>query len=169
MRYSSNLFTQKVSENVLNYCQPAIQRYHHLSLNLQNEIPLKTLSYNTQNLALLQNPSILQISENITRSLTKFSLQKGKRKSVKAVLKRFYRLDWGCWIRTKSGRNKKIWKKTAPRRRRLRQHVLTNSTQSWLLDKMVTKFWRRPKYYVDDPYETYHQREEFSITRKKPV
>ncbi|KAL1138063.1 hypothetical protein AAG570_009758, partial [Ranatra chinensis] len=102
------------------------------------------------------------------RGLTKFSLRKGKRKTVKAVLKRFYRLNWGIWIRTKCGRNKKLHTKSANRKRRLRQHVFTNATQSTLLDKMVTSYWRKPKYYIDDPYEPYHQREEFSITRRKP-
>lgn len=103
------------------------------------------------------------------RSLTKFSLNKGKRKSVKAVLKRFKRLDWGGWIRTRQGRHKKMWKKTGALKRRLRQHVMVNATQSWLLDKMVTKFWRRPKHYVDDPYRPYHSRDEFETTRKTPI
>lgn len=67
------------------------------------------------------------------------------------------------------GRNKKLYKKSANRKRRLRQHVFCNATQSYLLDKMVTSYWRKPKYYVDDPYEPYHKREEFSITSKKPV
>lgn len=120
----------------------------------------------------LKHPDFLKIAINNqqqVRTVTKFSLKKGKRKSVRAVLKRFYRLDWGMWIRTRSGRHKKIWKKTHKLRRKLRQHVFTNSTQSWLLDKMVTKFWRRPKYYVDDPYAPYHRREEFWATRKKPI
>nr|CAD7194990.1 unnamed protein product [Timema douglasi] len=75
----------------------------------------------------------------------------------------------GGWIRTRSGRHKRLWKKKENLRRRLRQHVFCNSTQSWLLDKMVTKYWRQPRYYVDDPYEPYHTREEFLITRKKPL
>lgn len=107
----------------------------------------------------LQQPAV--------RTLTKFSRQSGKRKSVKAVLKRFKRLDWGAWIRTKSGRHKKLWKKSPPQKRRLRQHVFTNSTQSYLLDKMVTSFWRRPKNYIDDPYKPYHTREEFYVTKRK--
>nr|XP_014095669.2 39S ribosomal protein L35, mitochondrial isoform X1 [Bactrocera oleae] len=103
-----------------------------------------------------------------TRSLTKFSLNKGKRKSVKAVLKRFKRLDWGIWVRTHTGRNKKMFKKSPELRRRLRQHIFTNSTQSYMLDKMVTSFWRRPKYYIDDPYAPYHKRDEFFATKSKP-
>lgn len=121
---------------------------------------------------LIQNPSILSIASSITktqsRSVTKFSLRSGKRKTLKAPLKRFFRLDWGGWIRTRSGRNKKLWKKSHNLKRRLRQHVLVNSTQSWMLDKMVTKYWRKPKYYVDDPYTPYHTREEYFATQKKP-
>lgn len=104
-------------------------------------------------------------SQQQKRSVTKFSLNKGKRKSVKAVLKRFKRLDWGIWIRTHSGRNKKLFKKSRELRRRLRQHIFTNSTQSYMLDKMVTSFWRRPKYYIGDPYAPYNKRDEFFATK----
>ncbi|CAH1404642.1 unnamed protein product [Nezara viridula] len=113
-------------------------------------------------------PQATDIGFNQNRSLTKFSLRKGKRKAVKPVVKRFYRLNWGVWIRTICGRHKKLYKKSANRKRRLRRHVFTTATQSWLLDKMVTKFWRKPRFYVDDPYEPYHKREEFFITRKRP-
>ncbi|KAH8346578.1 hypothetical protein KR084_005472, partial [Drosophila pseudotakahashii] len=102
-----------------------------------------------------------------TRSVTKFSLIKGKRKTSKAVLKRFKRLDWGAWIRTHSGRQKKLFKKSSALRRRLKQHVFTNATQSWLLDKMVTSFWRRPKHYINDPYRPYHSRNEYYATQSK--
>ncbi|XP_034837411.1 large ribosomal subunit protein bL35m [Maniola hyperantus] len=123
------------------------------------------------NLSLVNNKQVLDVSNNIiipTRAVTKFSLKKGKRKTVKAVVKRFFRLHWGAWIRTKIGRHKKLWKKSQAQKRRLRQHVFVNSTQTVLLDKMVTKYWKRPKYYVDDPYEPYHTREEYHITRRKP-
>lgn len=126
-------------------------------------------------LGLANRISILQIADSIShqyqpvRTVTKFSLKKGKRKSVKAVLKRFKRLDWGGWIRTRTGRNKKLWKKSKNLKRRLRQHVLVNGTQSWLLDKMVTQYWRRPKYYIDDPYRPYHQRDYYFATRKTPL
>uniref|UniRef100_A0A182JC18 50S ribosomal protein L35 n=1 Tax=Anopheles atroparvus TaxID=41427 RepID=A0A182JC18_ANOAO len=104
-----------------------------------------------------------------SRTVIKFSMRKGKRKTVKAVVKRFKRLDWGGWIRTLSGRNKKLWRKRANRKRRLRQHVLVNGTQATLLDKMVTKYWKRPRHYIDDPYAPYHTREEFAYTRRKPL
>lgn len=103
------------------------------------------------------------------RTVTKFSLTKGKRKTVRAVTDRFYRLNWGIWIRTKAGRRKHLWRKSSARKKRLREHVFCNATQSTLLDKMVSKYWRRRHYYVDDPYEPYHEREEFMLTRKKPL
>lgn len=119
---------------------------------------------------LCSNPVIKALAVNVTpiRTLIKFSYRKGKRKTVKTVLHRFYRLNWGGWIRTKCGRHKRLWRKSAARKRRLRQHVFCNATQSTLLDKMVGRYWRKPKYYVDDPYEPYHVREEFSKTAVKP-
>jgi hypothetical protein len=33
-----------------------------------------------------------------TRTVTKWSMNKGKRKSVKAVTQRFYRLEWYYWL-----------------------------------------------------------------------
>uniref|UniRef100_A0A182WEL3 50S ribosomal protein L35 n=1 Tax=Anopheles minimus TaxID=112268 RepID=A0A182WEL3_9DIPT len=116
--------------------------------------------------ALATSP-VLQTQPN--RTVIKFSMRKGKRKTVKAVIKRFKRLDWGGWIRTISGRHKKMWRKRANRKRRLRQHVLVNGTQATLLDKMVTKYWKRPRYYINDPYTPYHTREEFVYTRRKPL
>ncbi|ALC47398.1 mRpL35 [Drosophila busckii] len=129
--------------------------------NKANLLPVARFTPTTQ---LLQPPVQTVLP---TRSVTKFSLIKGKRKSVKAVLKRFKRLDWGAWIRTHTGRHKKMFKKSPPLRRRLRQHVFTNATQSWLLDKMVTSFWRRPKHYIDDPYTPYHKRDEYFATKSK--
>lgn len=103
------------------------------------------------------------------RTVIKFSMVKGKRKSVKAVLKRFKRLHSGIWIRTRTARFKRLWKKSQGSRYRKRQHVFCNATQSTLLDKMVTSYWRKPRHYINDPYEPYHTREHFMRTRKKPV
>ncbi|XP_053681176.1 39S ribosomal protein L35, mitochondrial [Anopheles nili] len=124
----------------------------------------------TASLRLLDSlQSIPTLQTQPSRTVIKFSLRKGKRKTVKAVVKRFKRLHWGGWIRTISGRHKKLWRKKGNRKRRLRQHVLVNGTQATLLDKMVTKYWKRPRYYIDDPYAPYHTREEFVYTRRKPL
>ncbi|NXE21426.1 RM35 protein, partial [Ardeotis kori] len=100
-------------------------------------------------------PSILQ---QPARTLTYYSLRKGKRKTVKAVVDRFLRLHNGLWVRRKAGYKKKLWKKSAAQRKRLREMVLCTRTQCKLLDKMTTSFWKRRNWYVDDPYQKYHDR-----------
>ncbi|XP_074759821.1 large ribosomal subunit protein bL35m isoform X1 [Athene noctua] len=100
-------------------------------------------------------PSILQ---QPARTVTYYSIRKGKRKTVKAVIKRFLRLHNGLWVRRKAGYKKKLWKKSAAQRKRLRELVLCNRTQCKLLDKMTTSFWKRRNWYVDDPYQKYHDR-----------
>jgi len=115
------------------------------------------------------NVQLTSVQQEQTRSVTKFSLRSGKRKSIKAVVKRFYRLHWGGWIRTIAGRHKHMWRKTAKNKYRLRQHVFVSGTQSWLLDKCVTKYWRRPKWYVDDIYEPYHTRNEHFATKNTKI
>ncbi|XP_051830351.1 39S ribosomal protein L35, mitochondrial [Antechinus flavipes] len=92
------------------------------------------------------------------RALTYCSLRKGKRKSVKAVLFRFLRLHSGLWLRRKAGYKKKLWKKKPARKKRLRELVFCNKTQSKLLDKMTTSFWKRRNWYMDDPYQKYQDR-----------
>lgn len=77
--------------------------------------------------------------------------------------------DRGGWIRTRAGRFRHLWRKSEAQKYRYRQHIFCNATQCTLLDKMVTKYWKRRRYYVDDPYEPYHTREEFPYTRKKPL
>ncbi|XP_041909055.1 39S ribosomal protein L35, mitochondrial [Corvus kubaryi] len=100
-------------------------------------------------------PSLLQ---QPARTLTYCSLRKGKRKSVKSVVKRFLRLHNGLWVRRKSGYKKKLWKKSAAQKKRLREFVLCTRTQCKLLDKMTTSFWKRRNWYIDDPYQKYHDR-----------
>lgn len=117
---------------------------------------------------LLSNSKFTEIVNNIQCRGLKFSRKKGKRRSVRAVRLRFYRLHWGAWIRRIAGCKKRIWKKSAAARRRVKNHVLCNSTQSYLLDKMAGKYWTKRRYYVDDPYEPYHSREEHPITASKP-
>ncbi|XP_033871725.1 large ribosomal subunit protein bL35m-like isoform X1 [Acipenser ruthenus] len=97
------------------------------------------------------------------RTLTYISLRKGKRKSVKSVVKRFLRLHCGLWIRKKAGYKKKLWKKKPARKQRLRQHVFCNRTQSKLLDKMTTPFWRRRNWFANDPYQKYHDRTNLQV------
>ncbi|KAK0089109.1 hypothetical protein PV325_009140 [Microctonus aethiopoides] len=136
---------------------------------LTSKINSNTTLYSPPNASSILNLQNLNIGVNVpSRSVIKFTRSRGKRQTVKTVLRRFYRLNWGIWIRTKAGRHRRFWTKSPARKRRCRQHVFCNSTQSWLLDKMVSPYWRKPKYWVDDPYTPYHTREEFWITRKSP-
>lgn len=130
--------------------QPRQNNYHLLTQSAKPILPL------TQETGVFTNQ---------VRTVTKFSLRKGKRKTVKAVVERFYRLDWGIWIRPKSGRHHKLWKKGKLRRKRLRQHVFTNAWHTRTLERMTTKYWHKKKYFVDDPYESYHKRDNFAITK----
>ena len=95
----------------------------------------------------------------------------GKPESNQDVLKRFKRLNSGLWIRTRAGRKRKLWTKYSQQKYRLRQHVFCNTQQSNLLDKMVTKEWKKKTYFVDDPYEPYQKRtgmEKIGMDIKKP-
>ncbi|XP_051502841.1 39S ribosomal protein L35, mitochondrial isoform X2 [Myxocyprinus asiaticus] len=103
-------------------------------------------------------PLIPSLKLQPSRNLTYYSLRKGKRKSVKSVVQRFLRLHCGLWVRRKAGYKKKLWKKSAVRKKRLREHVFCNKTQCKLLDKMTTSFWKRRNWYLNDPYQKYHDR-----------
>ncbi|XP_041942203.1 39S ribosomal protein L35, mitochondrial [Alosa sapidissima] len=93
-----------------------------------------------------------------SRSLTYYSLKYGKRKTCRSVPKRFLRLHCGLWLRRKAGYKKKLWKKLPARKKRLREHVFCNKTQSHLLDKMTGRFWKRRNWYLNDPYLKYQDR-----------
>ncbi|XP_018545680.1 39S ribosomal protein L35, mitochondrial [Lates calcarifer] len=122
--------------------------------------PLRAAMCQTPRYNILQRVSALVPSLTVqpSRSLTYYSLKKGKRKTVKSVTERFMRLHCGLWIRRKAGYKKKLWKKKPARRKRLREIVFCNKTQSKLLDKMTTSFWKRRNWYLNDPYMKYHDR-----------
>ncbi|XP_070835716.1 large ribosomal subunit protein bL35m [Chaetodon trifascialis] len=122
--------------------------------------PLRAAVCQTPRYNILQRvlPLIPSLTQQPIRSLTYYSVKKGKRKTIKSVTDRFMRLHCGLWIRRKAGYKKKLWMKSPARRKRLREHVFCNKTQSKLLDKMTTSFWKRRNWYVNDPYMKYHER-----------
>lgn len=75
------------------------------------------------------------------------------------ALDRFYRLNWGGWIRARGGRGTGMWKKRASQMWWTKQHILCNETQSQMLEKMFAQKYRKKTYFVDDPYEIYEERE----------
>ncbi|KAM4542422.1 large ribosomal subunit protein bL35m [Odontesthes bonariensis] len=122
--------------------------------------PLRAAVCHTARFNILQRvvPLVPSLTQQPSRSLTYVSLKKGKRKTVRAVTHRFMRLHCGLWIRRKAGYKKKLWKKMPARRKRLREIVFCNKTQSQLLDKMTGAYWKRRNWYVNDPYQKYHDR-----------
>ncbi|KAJ8372365.1 hypothetical protein AAFF_G00289980 [Aldrovandia affinis] len=112
-------------------------------------------------------PLLPGLTRQPIRSLTYYSLKYGKRKTVKSVVKRFLRLHCGLWLRRRAGYKKKLWKKMPARRRRLRQHVFCNGTQTKLLDKMSTSFWKRRNWYANDPYQKYHDRTNLKLEKSR--
>ncbi|XP_071354136.1 large ribosomal subunit protein bL35m [Trachinotus anak] len=122
--------------------------------------PLRGAVCQTPRYNILQRVSALvpSLTPQPSRSLTYYSLKKGKRKSVKSITERFMRLHCGLWIRRKAGYKKKLWKKKPARQKRLREIVFCNKSQSKLLDKMTTSFWKRRNWYLNDPYLKYHDR-----------
>ena len=72
---------------------------------------------------------------------------------------RFYRLNWGGWIRARGGRGSRHWQRTGPDEWWVKQHILCSETQSKMLEKMFAKKYRKKTYFVDDPYEIYENRD----------
>lgn len=89
------------------------------------------------NIAHLQFSSSLNSSTTPARTLTYYSRRKGKRKTVKAVIRRFRRTGSGKWKRWQAGKNHFNSKKSSKRRSRLRRYVICNKQQTKMLNKMV--------------------------------
>lgn len=82
---------------------------------------------------------------------------------------RFYRLNWGGWIRARGGRGSKMWQKDGPKMWWTKQHILCSQKQTETLEKMFAQKYRKKKFFVDDPYETYEERDlEFVPYGHKP-
>ena len=82
-----------------------------------------------------------------------------KRHNEPRALDRFYRLNWGGWIRARGGRGSGGWRKDGPKMWWTKQHILCSETQTEQLEKMFEQKYRKKKYFVDHPYEIYEERE----------
>lgn len=60
------------------------------------------------------------------------------------------------WLRRKAGCKKTLWKKSTARKKHLRGSVFCSKTQSKLVDKMTTAFWKRYNWFAGDPYQMFH-------------
>lgn len=83
-----------------------------------------------------------------------------KRHGDPRAFDRFYRLNWGGWIRAVGGRGSGQWKKTGSWRWWTSQHVFCSERQSRQLEQMFEQKYRKKTFFVDDPYEVYEERED---------
>ncbi|XP_055946474.1 39S ribosomal protein L35, mitochondrial-like isoform X2 [Argiope bruennichi] len=118
-------------------------------------------SCSTQNSSARSLLAVNNLNANPTRNVTNYSLKTGKKKSVNAVLARFFRLHNGLWIRRRAGCHKRLHKRNHRDKYNLTQHVVCTKTQCLMLDRMITNYWKKPKYFLDDPFEPYHKRNNF--------
>ena len=82
-----------------------------------------------------------------------YDLKDGERKNLKSVVARFKRLDWGVWIRPRSGRAKKHWKKSMKQLNDTEKHVMCKLYHNRRFDRAVTMEIKAPRYIPDDPYK----------------
>lgn len=45
------------------------------------------------------------------------------------------------------------------------RHETISAVEGQLLEKIVTRYWVKPKYYIDDPYQPYHVRHGLTTPR----
>lgn len=83
-----------------------------------------------------------------------------KRHGDPRAFDRFYRLNWGGWIRAQGGRGSGQWKKDGPKKWWTTQHVLCSERQTKQLEQMFEQKYRKKTFFVDDPYEIYETRED---------
>ncbi|CAH8447890.1 unnamed protein product [Schistosoma turkestanicum] len=74
------------------------------------------------------------------------------------TIDRFKRLRWGAYIHARAGRAKHLYRRSESELNRRSEHILTNRATSFLMDNMLNRQWRKPKYYPNDIYEPYHKR-----------
>ncbi|KAI7693166.1 hypothetical protein SSS_10469 [Sarcoptes scabiei] len=104
------------------------------------------------------NGQIQSLILNQKRDVIYYTHSRGKFRSNRAVLKRFFRLNWGGWIRPRAGRHKHLWRKPSFLRWWGDQHVACTEEQNKVLDQMVSARYKKPNYFVDDIYEPYQKR-----------
>ncbi|GAB1610106.1 39S ribosomal protein L35, mitochondrial-like [Argonauta hians] len=118
-----------------------------------------------------QKPLCAPLLPNITNVRSKIvcSRIKGKPKSTPSVTSRFFRLRSGLWIRCRSGRRNKHWAKSTKRINRLQETVFCNKTQCKKLDRMVSRYYMKKRYFPGDPYEIYQDRSTSKFSQKRPL
>lgn len=88
--------------------------------------------------------------------VTLYDHKTGARTGLKAVELRFKRLDWGAWIRPRSGRDKKAWKKSGFQLRQREKHVFCKPYHKRRFDRAVLSHIKEARYIPGDPYKPYN-------------
>ncbi|RWS14861.1 39S ribosomal protein L35: mitochondrial-like protein [Dinothrombium tinctorium] len=123
---------------------------------IQNE----KLKYATLNIT--TGGGLPNIKLNIqSRTVIYYGRQDGRRKNAVGAVTRFYRLNWGAWLYVLPGRRSDKWRKSWWRLYYERQHYILGREKSLQLEKMITPIFKKPKYFIDDPYEPYQKRHNF--------
>jgi hypothetical protein len=97
-----------------------------------------------------------------------YNFDQGLRETDPDAVRRFYRLHWGGWIRTKGGRRTKLWYKPGEDHWWMRQHIFLSDDQALAMERMITPEYKKERHFVDDIYKAYHKRHYFeSLPRGK--
>jgi len=88
--------------------------------------------------------------------ITLYDIKDGERKNLPAVVSRFKRLDWGQWIRPRSGRDKKRWKKSMTQLVNNEKHVFVKPFHKRRFDRAVTMEIKAVRHIPEDPYKVYN-------------
>ncbi|CAH8454883.1 unnamed protein product [Schistosoma curassoni] len=116
---------------------------------------------NVNNLFNFNQWRILQIPSRNRRSeeVKKFYSETGDYNPPNQdAIDRFKRLRWGAYIHARTGRAKHLYRRSESELDRRSEHILTNRATTFLINNLLNRQWRTPKYYPNDIYEPYHQR-----------
>uniref|UniRef100_A0A0N5A8M4 39S ribosomal protein L35, mitochondrial n=1 Tax=Syphacia muris TaxID=451379 RepID=A0A0N5A8M4_9BILA len=88
----------------------------------------------------------------------RFDPTEGRKRPCQDVLDRFKRLNNGLWIHMRPGNHKLRYWKDETYQKTSEYYETCTKEECFMLDRMMTPFWLRPHYYINDPYEPYHER-----------
>lgn len=91
------------------------------------------------------------------RGIKLYDKESGKRGSYKDAELRFKRLDWGQYIHPRSGRNKKMFKRSLSSKWTQDQHVFIRPHHKRNLDFMMSPELKRKRYFPEDIYQKYNE------------
>uniref|UniRef100_A0A0N5BWX2 39S ribosomal protein L35, mitochondrial n=1 Tax=Strongyloides papillosus TaxID=174720 RepID=A0A0N5BWX2_STREA len=95
----------------------------------------------------------------------RFDGKEGRKKVAQDVLDRFKRLNNGMWIHARPGKTKQRYMKDEHFQETSLQYVTCTKRECEMLDKMMTPFWLKKRFYINDPYKAYHIRHNIDSPR----